>query len=574
MLKYGTWQDAHWATKEEVKNSVSPSYDNHAVSGGIPIYYDKESNEMLFDTSYKHTLIVGRTGCKKSRCVIAPGIVSCIKSGENIVVVDVKGELLNMTHGLLDEYGYRKIILNFRDPNLSPDTWNPFDIMVRAHKAGNDDRCQELVDNLVYSLVQPHSESKDDYFFTTMGKEYIGAIIRALVKIAKPSEVNINSVINILTNTSASKKMFSTFENDPVIYPLVSGTLDTAPETRGCIISSAHNHILPFLGRNALLSMLSHNSFSLSTIAKCKKTAIFVILPVESPASVMDLVSIFIQQLYENAVAIAQREYNGTLPNRITFFLDEFANLRLQNMGSIISTCRSSNLRYVICIQDVPQLEMHYAEEAKTIINNCGNHLYMANHDIETIKHISELCGKKYRWRNGISEERALVSPSDLQLLRAGEVLYFRSPPAAPYVCSLPDIDQVIAPHKSMPYKFTPRIDKPIKVFNIQTYLQEASDWAIKKAMWTIIDDMLEKNLETDVSLEDAFNNLVSELKDMLDFQFEFSSRIDHYKKMMEDRNCSASEAHEITDEEIDAALGTDTVCDDSDSSDDTYTSE
>lgn len=62
----------------------------------------------------------------------------------------------------------------------------------------------------------------------------------------------------------------------------------------------------------------------------CKeKSALFLILPEENPTTFF-LVSLFIQQFYREILSVAD-EYDGKLPNRVVFFMDEFGTLPKMN---------------------------------------------------------------------------------------------------------------------------------------------------------------------------------------------------------------------------------------------------
>lgn len=59
--------------------------------GGLPIDYDLRGNEVYVDGNDNMSLIIGATGSRKTRSVIAPLICSLTKAKESMIVDDPKG---------------------------------------------------------------------------------------------------------------------------------------------------------------------------------------------------------------------------------------------------------------------------------------------------------------------------------------------------------------------------------------------------------------------------------------------------------------------------------------------------
>ena len=118
----------HLATPEELMahfGTAELTNDSSISAGGIPILSDGVRVSM--NTEDAMTLILGATGTKKTRTLVAPLILSAAQAGESMVLVDVKGEyacgqISPYIHGVLRDRGYRIRVLNFRDLNC--DGWN------------------------------------------------------------------------------------------------------------------------------------------------------------------------------------------------------------------------------------------------------------------------------------------------------------------------------------------------------------------------------------------------------------------------------------------------------------------
>jgi hypothetical protein len=226
-------------------------------------------------------------------------------------------------------------------------------------------------------------------------------------------------------------------------------TLSNAPseKTFSSVSSSVSVMLNPFILRKTLGQVMSKSSFDIRSIGT-KKTAIYLIVPDEKTTFHM-LVTMFIKQVYETMIDVAQTQPNRQLPVRLNFVLDEFANLpAIPDMASMISAARSRNMRFFLMLQGMRQLNQKYGLAADTIKGNCDNWVYLSSREYELISEFSVLCGNK-------SNNKPLINITQLQQLKKeweySEAL-IRHGRNHPYVAWLPDIDQykfpVLAPNK------------------------------------------------------------------------------------------------------------------------------
>ena len=90
--------------------------------------------------------------------------------------------------------------------------------------------------------------------------------------------------------------------------------------------------------QESLTRMLSAPGIDFSTIGT-EKTAFYLIMPDEK-TTVHSIVSLMIKQCYESLIHTAQQQERRTLPIRVNFLLDEFANL-----PTIPDSCEGSTAR-------------------------------------------------------------------------------------------------------------------------------------------------------------------------------------------------------------------------------------
>lgn len=109
----------------------------------------------------------------------------------------------------------------------------------------------------------------------------------------------------------------------------------------------------------------------------CKeKSALFLIMPEEDSTKYF-IISLIIQQMYREILTIAD-EMDGSLDNRVMFFLDEIGTIpKIENAEMMFSASRSRKLSLVAIIQSLAQLEKNYDEKgAEIIVDNCQNSIF------------------------------------------------------------------------------------------------------------------------------------------------------------------------------------------------------
>ena len=257
---------------------------------------------------------------------------------------------------------------------------------------------------------------------------------------AKAEEINLNSV-NLFTtigedkcgpNSNYANEYFKTKDPTSPAYVSASSTISAPSETRGSILSVFKQKIRLFASRENLSEMLSHSDFEFEDIGK-KKTAVFIVIQDEKK-TYHSLVTIFLKQCYETLVDYAQK-CGGKLPYRTNFLLDEFANMPpLKDVDTMVSAARSRKMRFFFVIQNYAQLaEVYGKEKGDTIRGNCTNIVYLISTELSALKEISEMCGeikvktdKKDKDGKAIEETRPLITVSDLQKLKMGEIILLR----------------------------------------------------------------------------------------------------------------------------------------------------
>ena len=430
---------SRWTGEDEMKKELTmvKVQAPQADAGGLPLIND--GKKMWVDNGEGHTLIIGSTGAGKTQVAIFPLVHSLAKHDESMIITDPKGEIYETTAEMLKKRGYNVVLLNFRNPQQGSG-WNPLHLPYKYYKEGNPDKANELTDDLAMNILYDENAQNNDPFWEKTSADYFSGICLGLFEDAKENEINLNSV-NLFTTVGEEKcgpnslyanEYFKTKDPASPAYVSASSTISAPSDTRGSILSVFKQKIRLFAARENLSEMLSHSDFEFEDIGR-KKTAVFIVIQDEKK-TYHSLVTIFLKQCYETLVDYAQK-CGGKLPYRTNFLLDEFANMPpLKDVDTMVSAARSRKMRFFFVIQNYAQLaEVYGKEKGDTIRGNCTNIVYLISTELAALKEISEMCGeikvktdKKDKDGKAIEETRPLITVSDLQKLKVGEIILLR----------------------------------------------------------------------------------------------------------------------------------------------------
>ena len=423
---------SHWASDKEMKKELKlvKTQSETADCGGIPIIND--GVKMWVDDGSYHSLIIGSTGSGKTQSMIFPLVKILAKNGESMIITDPKGEIYEQTSNMLREKGYNVILLNFRDPQKG-NAWNPLALPYSLYNEGNKDKANELLDDLAMNILYDEKAQNQDPFWEKTSADYFAGLSLGLFEDAKAEEINLNS-INLMTTVGEEKIGGTTFikeyfgYKDPAspAYINASSTIMAPSDTKSSILSVFKQKIKLFSSRENLSEMLSHSDFDMKSIGR-EKTAVFIVIQDEKK-TYHSLVTIFIKQCYETLIDVAQ-ENGGKLPFRTNFILDEFANMPpLKDVTTMVTAARSRRIRFNFVIQNFAQLYQVYGKEnGETIKGNCGNIIYLISSEIGALEEISKMCGEVKSKEKDKTASTPLVTVSDLQRLKEGNIIILRS---------------------------------------------------------------------------------------------------------------------------------------------------
>lgn len=335
-------------------------------------------------------IIIGPSGSGKTRGYVKPNILQC---NESMIIADTKGNLIKDLKKPLEKAGYKVIDMNFK--NLAHSYgYNPFDY-IRYDKESGRYNEQDIL--TIASAIVPKPASKNDPFWELAAKMYFTSAVAYTMECLPEDEHNLDSAIT-LSLQMGSGNYAKLIEELECVNPdsLAARTYNLFKSTYKSEKTEAS--ILAILGEkfnglilSELLKMYkSENRIDFSSLGR-EKTAVFLSIS-DTDRSKDRIISLFYTQALQALCNSADFDYEDCrLPVPVRFILDDFAtNAYIPDFDKIISVIRSREIYVSIILQSINQLDALYgASNAKTIINNCDNCLYLGGQDIDTANYMS-----------------------------------------------------------------------------------------------------------------------------------------------------------------------------------------
>ena len=532
--------EARFATEKEIKRSLSPVDFSKKLekenAGGIPFLSD--TKKVYVDGADAHTLILGSTGSMKSRCLILPGIYTLGYAGENMVIADPKGELFDKTSGYLKSQNYKIHVLNLRDMENS-DCWNPLQEAYKLFHDGESEAAVNEMNDFISTLYAEMKATSKDVFWPTSAMQLATGLAEIMLRLAKSSDecnpASLSGMVSYVLPCGRGEYDMPPF-NEKILKNIKEGTslsinltptlTMSAQVTLDGIKSNTTAGFEPFTKSALLMALSSRSTFDIHDFAKPnEKHVVYLITPDEN-TTYHFFAAAFVKQLYGAMIRDSANLPGQTLPKRLNFVLDEFANMpRIENMPSMITAARSRNMRFYLVVQSNNQLKSQYDRDAETIKTNCLNWVYLASKEDELIKQVMDIAGEN----NG----RPLISYQELSSMRKVDERIHPNHGGAdallllnrekPFMSFLPDVSRY-KQFASIPPVELPKLKKEYKVFSIKTRVlsSNVTNEELKEALTrnypkkekiakVAPNPQMDNSKNTDIDQE--FNDLLKKLK-------------------------------------------------------------
>ena len=339
-------------------------------------------------------LIIGPSGAGKTRGYVMPNIMQC---NESMIISDTKGSLVDELGPLLERSGYRLIHLNFKDLGKSYG-YNPMDYIRKDPETG---RYREQDIMAIAETLAP-VQSHDDPFWDEAAKMYLTSLISYAMECLPEEEHNLKIVSELFAqiHTGYYRQMIKEHQKaDPDSYAVQCYSLfeynSKSEKTEASITSILGEKLNGLLFGNAVRMYTAKKRIDFRDLAK-RKTAVFLTIS-DMDRSMDRLVSLVYSQALQVLTDYADTCCEGhRLPVPVRLYLDDFAtNAFIPHFQNITSVIRSREISVSIILQSITQLTALYgSSNAKTIVNNCDNLLYLGGQDVDTATFISPRINK------------------------------------------------------------------------------------------------------------------------------------------------------------------------------------
>lgn len=426
-----------FAEEDEIIKGLAPIGEG----AGVPLF--EKDGTVYVDDRDNHSMVVGPTGCGKTRITVLLLLISLIMRRESAIINDPKGELCRMISPIAKAFGIKVSVLNLRDP-LRSHTWNPLSIIYSHFKAGDEQKATRDINDLCKMLMTTVHSEKDLYWETTAEPSLASRIGAVMKMVPDEKYFHFRNILPLLyqQNEHIIKKFLKYIDPSSSLAVGLRTVVDLeANNTKSCIYSVMQSGVNALVTDDSLIDVFSGSDIQLHKLAE-KPTFCFVIYPDERH-SLDFLINLFYTQAYRVLCDVCSRCSGEKLPIRMNIVLDEFSNLcAVDGFDNRISEARSKNIRFHLFIQSMSQLEDKYKPAvASTIVSNCTNLIAFSSKEKAFLEHLSTLSGKVMDY-NGVLHD--LISPSELQYLKKGmtsvQTLIFRQG-VRPYVAELPYYD-------------------------------------------------------------------------------------------------------------------------------------
>lgn len=444
--------------REQAKESKPPvTPDGQPLPQGIVVGCTGNTTAMV-DTGDVHALMIGAAGVGKTAYWLYPCIEYACASGMSFLSTDTKGDIMRNYGQIAKDYGYHISVIDLRNPTRSNGNnllhlVNKYMDLYQAHpdqlvyKARCEKYAKIISKTIILSGMDAASFGQNAYFYDA-AEGLLTATILLVAEFCEPKKRHIVSVFKIIQELLApsGKKGKNQFQqlmellpNDHKAKWFAGAALNTAEQSMASVMSTALSRLNAFLDSELEQILCFDTEIDAEKFCK-EKSALFIIMPEENPATFF-MISLIIQQLYREILAVAD-ENGGKLKNRCVFFCDEFGTLpKIESAEMMFSASRSRRLQIVPIIQSFSQLDKNYGKEgAEIIVDNTQLTIFggfapnssSAEVLSKALGSRTVMSGSVSRSRNDPSEslqmiERPLLTPDELKSLPKGQFVVMKT---------------------------------------------------------------------------------------------------------------------------------------------------
>lgn len=360
-LRKDTYGTAHFAAPREIKALLTSPNDITRLLIGT--YGRWRSVGLTHRQQESHVLLCAPTGKGKTSSIILPGLLR--EDGtRNLVINDVKGELVSKTLGALQQHSTCCLFSPTRVTESH--RYNPL-----CHVRGMED-----AEDLARCIVENTGTSAEP-FWDNAARLLLTATILHL-HTSEPL-APLSRIADLLCGMGLDEIIQEIMKSPSQLARNVAASflasLSNNPKLAGSILADMASRLFP-LRNPALVAVTSSDDFDFEEMVD-KPTAIFLCIPASDSQRLKWLSAAFFMQLMSCLTKRAEHSPDGRLPRPMAFYLDEFANIGvIPHFLQHISLVRSAGIAFLLATQNFGQLRSTYGPEGlETILANTNTHV-------------------------------------------------------------------------------------------------------------------------------------------------------------------------------------------------------
>ncbi len=517
-----------WSTHSEIMNALKAD-----AAGPVLLY---ENGHAYVYSGEGHSLFLGVSGCGKSRRGTYPLTMSIIRNRASACIIDPKGELWAYTQKKIPS-DYNVHVINFRNLfDANAEGWNPLRAPYELWHSGTGKGkyiAEQMIEELAY-ILYPEAVHSDPFWSQQAREVFLGATY-VLFELAKPSEVSLASVHNLISkgeerygSTSYLRELIrmleeSDLDNKENITMQLHSYVTTAEDTRGGIRSVFMNGLALATRSESIRRFLSHDELNINSLRGDKPTLIYIIVPDESP-NFDELAGVLVSQVMNHYIRIAEQDYQGKLPIRLHCIIEEAGNIAraLPNLDHYMTAARSRNIKVEFVLQSLSQLEIYGKAKAQTILANADTIIAYRTINRETLEELSFRCGDREVFCDDRLSREPLCTPCQLSQLETGQALIIISG-RTKYITKLPDFTEMSISHYCPKKTATVKKSRKTKVsyFDIISFVKKVKSNRInicdikrnEKAIPKPILDACDESLTPIIDLDELIKHIDDQIK-------------------------------------------------------------
>ena len=418
----------NFGSQAKPKQPVIVNTHNYWLAEGVYVNIDNKL------TSNLNILVVGPPGTGKSFRLARP-ILSQLCG--NFLVTDPKGELSKQTGQFFKDNGYEFLVLNIESEESMEHSihFNPFRYL------RNESDILSLTQILFKATKDPDADNGGDAFFEQSAETLCTCLFYLMHYTYSPEEKDWEHFVDLLESTvvKANEQTGGIDNSDPNgilnrferanegwlkgIYTLdkngrpqpqkdnLKGLVDIrkfysgAQETTSSIVASLDAHCR-YMKLQCVKKLLSEDEIDIkNSFGYCKKTknsptgkrVLFIVTSEDKRYYdwITSMVySMFFDELYH--LTTVDEKLHDTLPEHLTFLMDEFANITLpDSFVEKLSTMRSRGMSAVVIIQNLIQLKRKFPkfDMDKDLIGNMSIIDILGAPDQDSCEYLSKAFG-------------------------------------------------------------------------------------------------------------------------------------------------------------------------------------